>query len=709
MPDHKAGHYIHGSDPEEQRRLALLNDLLNERSLSALRLEGGEQVIDFGSGLGQLSREIARVVRRGGTAGRVVGIEQDPDQLEQAKQFASEAGEEDLVEFRLGNALDPPLSRNEKGSFDIAHTRFLLEHVPEPQALVNTMVRSVRPGGRVILEDDDHDLLRLWPEVPAFEKLWRSYLRTYDQLGNDPYVGRRLISMLNTAGAEPVKNDMPFFGSCHGDPSFDDMLVNFIGLIEGAPEKIVEKTALGHGELEQGVAALREWGKRPDATLWYVTCWAEGRRKGTTPSAAARAKTATVRPRSKLTSMQFLIESAGDLNSSLRLDEVFQKIGERVRELVDCHLFCIALWNEKTQLLEHSYSLKFGEHIEQEGGFPMGTGISGSAAELRAPIRVPDVSKDPRYVRARHAEVEIRSELAVPLLVKDRLIGTLDLESQQLDAFTEEHQQIIVALASQIATALENARLYEELQEKEKRLDADLATARRIQKGLLPAEPRHIEGLEVGAAFAPARELSGDFYDFLYYPDGRIAFILGDVAGKSTAAALYGSLAVGMLRGYALEHCSEPAALLTHLNQELLALEVERRFVALGFALYNPTDSRLVVSSAGVPQPLFVRGSSCRSLDLSGVPLGGLHDARYEVVRSALQPGDLIAFFSDGLEECESLDGERLGDGRLAEFLIDAQLQPAQSIADGMLKLSTDFSGGSEVLDDRTVIILRAT
>jgi sigma-B regulation protein RsbU (phosphoserine phosphatase) len=380
-----------------------------------------------------------------------------------------------------------------------------------------------------------------------------------------------------------------------------------------------------------------------------------------------------------------------------------------VLELVDCHLFCVALWNDKTELLEHSYSLKFGEHIEQEGGFPLGTGISGSAAADRTPIRVPDVSKDPRYVRARHAEVEIRSELAVPLLVKDRLIGTLDLESQQFDAFSDEHQKIIVALASQIATALENARLYEELHEQEARLEDDLATARGIQKGLLPTKPRRIEGLDVGAAIQPARELSGDFYDFLYYPDGRVAFVLGDVAGKSTAAALYGSLAVGMLRGFALEHSAEPSALLTHLNHELLTLDVERRFVALVFALYDPSDRRLVIASAGIPQPVLVRDSVASNLDVRGVPLGGLASARYEETEIRLAPGDVVCLFSDGLEECEGPAGEQLGESRLAQFLVEIQQQPAGRIAERLLQLSTDFSGDSEVLDDRTVVVLQAT
>ncbi len=704
-----SGHYIHGSEPEEQRRLALLNDLLNESSLQALALQGGERILDVGSGLGQLTRAMARIAG----SGRVVGIERDPEQLEKARELARDAGEEDLVEFRLGEAVNMPLDDDEWGTFDVAHTRFLLEHVPRPQAVVDGMVRAVHPGGRVILEDDDHDLLRLWPEVKGFVELWRAYLRTYDRLGNDPYVGRRLVSMLRTAGAEPSKNDMLFFGSCAGDSSFEAFVNNFVGLLEGAPETILSSTSLSRTELEEGIAELKRWGERPDGALWYVTCWAEGRRPRKTSDSddvpAKHGKLKPVRPRAKLTSMEFLIESAVDLNSSLRLDEVFKKIGDRVRELIDCHLFCVMLWNEETQLLEHSYSLKFGEHIEQEGGFPLGYGLSGSAAADRRPIRVPDVSKDPRYIRFRHAEVDVGSELAVPLVVKDRLIGALDLESQQLDAFSEEHEKIVTALAAQIATALENAQLYEKLRSRERRLEADLETARQIQTALLPVSPPPVAGIEIGAAFAAASELSGDFYDFLRYPDGRVALVLGDVAGKSTAAALYGSLAVGMMRGFALEHASEPAELLEHLNGQLHALRIEHRFVAMSFALFDPQSSVLAIGNAGVPQPLLVRDRSATRVDVTGVPLGGLREARYDVAELEVRPGDLLVFLSDGLEDCQDDRGERLGDRRLAEFLVESEAGSAQQVADDLLVLSAEYCSAAQVLDDRTVVVLKAT
>jgi serine phosphatase RsbU (regulator of sigma subunit)/SAM-dependent methyltransferase len=709
----QTGHYIHGTDPDEQRRLSLLNGLLNEASLGALRLEGHERVLDVGSGLGQLSRAMARVVG----PGRVVGVERDPQQLAEAQRQAEEDGEANLVDFRRGEAADLPLTEDERGAFDLAHTRFLLEHVPDPQRVVDSMVAALRPGGRIVLEDDDHDLLRLWPEVPNFNRVWNAYLRTYDQLGNDPYVGRRLVSLLEQAGAEPVRNDMLFFGSCAGNPSFQVFVDNFAGLIEGAADTILAKSSLSQTELEETLAAFKSWGLRSDAAMWYATCWAEARTRETRAGARRPREGATsdlsgtaprARPRSTVSSMAFLAESAADLTSSLRLEEVFRKIAERVQQLVDCHLFCVMLWNEPRQLLEHSYSVRFGEPVEQTGGFPLGYGLSGSAAADRRPIRVADVREDSRYIRFRHAEVDIRSELAVPLVLRDRLIGVLDLESQQLDAFTEEHEQIVTALASHIATALENARLYEELAEREDLMESDLATARQIQKGLLPAEPPTVDGLEIGAAFAPARELSGDFYDFLRYPDGRVAFVVGDVAGKSTAAALYGTLAVGVLRGHALEHFCGPGELLTHLNQHLYPLNVERRFVALTYAVWDPDTATLEIGNAGCPHPYLVRDGSVDNVEVGGVPTGALADSSYEVVKIQLEPGDLVLLCSDGIEDCEDARGQRLADQRLPEFLAAVRELPAQEIANDLVALTVLHTGGeSQFTDDRTVVAVR--
>ncbi len=265
--------YLHGISPEEHSRLAVLNRLLNEESLRALNLQGGEKILDVGCGLAQMARAMARLA---GDGGRVVGVDYSAEQLDGARLQAAEAGEEGLVDLRRGDAVDLPLTDGEWGSFDVAHTRFLLEHVAEPLAVVRSMVRAVRPGGRIVLQDDDHDTLRLWPESPGFVELWSAYIEAFKTLGVNPYVGRHLVSMLHQAGAEPRRNDCLFFGGCAGSPQFGTLVVNFVGILDGARDSIISKRLLGPGEFDSALEAFKSWSQRPDAAMWYTAAWAEG-------------------------------------------------------------------------------------------------------------------------------------------------------------------------------------------------------------------------------------------------------------------------------------------------------------------------------------------------------------------------------------------------------------------------------------------------
>ncbi len=432
--------------------MSRLNALLNANSLRVIGLEGGERILDVGAGLGQFSRMLARAA---GSSGAVIGIEHDADQLAEAHRQARAEGAEHLVEFRRGDAIDLPLAENEWGTFDVAHARFILEHVTDPLAVVRSMARAVRPGGRVVLEDDDHEVLRLVPEPPHVLEIWRAYYLTYQRQGKDPYVGRNLISLLHEAGLRPQANDCLFFGSASGSPNFDAMVDNFINIIDGAREAIVSFDLADDEQIDRGLKAFDEWRGQPHAAMWYTTSWAEGvrpgLRKASVPVAPpeigkdSRARD-EVKPDPTATGstslLHFLMDAAAELNSTLELEKVFHKIATGLRPLIDYHLFCVQLWNEKTQLLEHSFSMKYGKAIPQKGGFPLGYGIGGSCAVTRRPIRVPNVLEDSRYVRYRHPEVEIHSELAVPLVFKDRLIGVLDLESTEYDYFTKEHEQM---------------------------------------------------------------------------------------------------------------------------------------------------------------------------------------------------------------------------------------------------------------------------
>lgn len=264
-------HYIHGTHAEEQRRLQLMNRLLNDGSLREAAIASGERLIDFGCGLGEFTRRAAKL------AGiRAVGIERSEEQAAEAMRLASDAGEADRIEVRLGDVLAPPLGEGETGTFDVAHARFLLEHLPDPLAAVKQMVCAVRPGGRIILEDDDHDLMRLWPVPSGVLELWNAYIRTYDRNGNDPFIGRRLVSLLHQAGATPRRNHWIFFGGCAGMDVFPGLVDNMIGILHGAREAIVGPQLFDDAQFDATIERFHHWSRRRDASMWFAMAWAEG-------------------------------------------------------------------------------------------------------------------------------------------------------------------------------------------------------------------------------------------------------------------------------------------------------------------------------------------------------------------------------------------------------------------------------------------------
>jgi sigma-B regulation protein RsbU (phosphoserine phosphatase) len=405
-----------------------------------------------------------------------------------------------------------------------------------------------------------------------------------------------------------------------------------------------------------------------------------------------------------------LYEISREFTSILDREELLRRVAQRLRKLVNYQVFSVMLWNEKSQLLESVFATRHEDSIFSRMRLPLHQGITGTAAGERRTIRVNDVHADPRYI---HCETGIatRSELVVPLLLQDRLIGVLDLESSVPHAFTEEHERTLATLGSYVAIALENARLYELSRINERRLQDDLDTAREIQRQLLPTGAREVPGLDLAAGYCSARELGGDFYDFLPYGKGRLALALGDVSGKGTAAALFGSLAIGIMREHVVEHPCPPAEMLAMLNGRLHAARLDARFIALIFAVYDAGTRRLTLANAGGPYPLLVRKGEVREIRLEGVPLGLFPGIAYEETSVELQPGDFVLFASDGIHESENASKEEFGHARLAALL--AGVSPdrsASDISENVLTATDEHSGvGMPPHDDRTLVVLRVT
>ena len=272
-------------------------------------------------------------------------------------------------------------------------------------------------------------------------------------------------------------------------------------------------------------------------------------------------------------------------------------------------------------------SVRFGT-FEEKPRIKLSEGLCGAAVRSKEPVLVGDVTKDARYV---DLIPDTRSELVVPLISKDRAIGVFDLQSPALDRFTEEHVKVLTPLASQVAVAIENARLVAELVKKEERLDRELKIAQGVQHGLLPEDNPRGPGWEASAHFLPARELGGDLYDFYELEGRRLGLAVGDVAGKGVPAALYAAFASGTVRARAFEKRT-PAALMTRVNRTLRRRGVEGLFCTLAYALFDFEEHTVTLANSGLPYPLHYRAEDkrCTTVEIGGLPLGAFDSAEYE-------------------------------------------------------------------------------
>jgi len=409
-------------------------------------------------------------------------------------------------------------------------------------------------------------------------------------------------------------------------------------------------------------------------------------------------------------SIALLYEISHELTSILDREELLRRIAERVKKIVNYHVFTVMLWNESTQMLESVFAQRYESALPSRYQMPLHQGITGAAASERRTIRVVDVRLDPRYVSCGE-EIEVRSELVVPLLLRDRLVGVLDLESTKPHAFSAEHERLLNILGSYIAVALENSRLFEEARENQTRLLDDLETAREIQRQLLPSGAKEIPGLDLATAYVPARELGGDFYDLLPYGVGRLAIANGDVSGKGTAAALYGSLAIGILRELVHDNEASPSEMLEQMNNRLLAARLDARFIAMQFAVYDAALRELTIANAGGTLPLLIRNRDVTEINVAGMPLGLLPEAEYDEVRLNLVPGDVVVFASDGIHESMNKEQEEYGIDRLKELLSTvSSADPGYKVAQRIVKATDEHTGpGRQPHDDRTLLILRVT
>ena len=334
----------------------------------------------------------------------------------------------------------------------------------------------------------------------------------------------------------------------------------------------------------------------------------------------------------------------------------------------------------------------------------MGEGIIGHVALTGEPVISPDVRADPRYVNARE---ETRSEMVAPIISNDQVIGVFDLESDQLNAYTQDDLQVLMLLASQVAIIIEKVMLHEQLIEK-KRLEGQLEVARQVQLELLPAADPEVEGFDICAWNFSTEEVSGDYYDWVSIYEDQIGMVIADVSGKGVPAALLMAFLRASLRA-AIHIGYAPHISMAKVNY-LLWESIERnQFVTAFYGVLDASNKTLAYTNAGHNPPLLMDADgTARFIERGGLPLGMFRDTRYYEYYQSIEPGQLLVLYTDGATEALGANGEEYGRERLEVAVRASRHLSARELITAIQQDVLAWTDGRGASDDMTFFIVKA-
>lgn len=392
------------------------------------------------------------------------------------------------------------------------------------------------------------------------------------------------------------------------------------------------------------------------------------------------------------------------LNSALALEDVLELIVDSLAQIVPYAAAGIYLVAEEGEQLQWLKIRGYPEEETEAVRLKLGVGLVGWVAKSGTGVIVPDVSKDPRYVRAR---ATTRSEMVAPLVSRERVIGAFNLESDRLAAFTEDDLERLSTFAAHAVAAIEKARLTEEFVEK-RRLEEALAIARRIQETFLPRRAPNVPGFDLWGVNVPSEEVGGDYFDFIEIAPGHLGLAIADVSGKGIPAALIMAAFRASLRAEIRNHYAI-RTVLSKVNRLLNESVSPSQFVTAVYGVLDAANRRLTYSNAGHNPPLLRRrNGSYRLLDTGGLLLGPFPETTYSEKQVTLESGDLLVLYTDGVTEAYRDEVGEFGLERLQQVLEASAGSSAREICESIVDVVSAFRATERVRDDLTVLVVRA-
>jgi serine phosphatase RsbU (regulator of sigma subunit)/pSer/pThr/pTyr-binding forkhead associated (FHA) protein len=402
-----------------------------------------------------------------------------------------------------------------------------------------------------------------------------------------------------------------------------------------------------------------------------------------------------------------LISKVGvTLLASATLDETLGQVARLVFEAVPAER-CLIMLREGQQGELKIRAAEMRDRRPEVGEVRVSRTIIEEVVNQGRSVLTSDAQHDPRFRSSTVTFQGIRSVLAVPLGVGDRIFGMIYADSPLATSrFSEDHLKVLTTLGSVAAIRVENTRLLEEHLEQQQ-YERELQLAREIQQRFQPTAPPAVPGFELQGISFPSYQIGGDYYDFILCPDGRLVIALGDVSGKGTSAALLMSSLHAAVHAQ-VASCRPITETVGAVNRYLADNTPANRFVTLFYAELDPLTGSLSFINAGHNPPIIAHESGVlEHLGAGGVPLGILPDFDYREGRTQLRPGDVLIAYSDGVTETQNPGGEEFGTLRLQEVIAQNLTRSAAGLRDKIEAALSAFAQGTPAVDDITLVIVR--
>ncbi len=406
--------------------------------------------------------------------------------------------------------------------------------------------------------------------------------------------------------------------------------------------------------------------------------------------------------------LELVYQLSKTFNSSLDLTDVLNTVMDEVILAVHAERGFVVLKEPDERLVFRAARGVEKETIE-EPEFEISRGVVGEVIRGGQGVLTSDAQHDKRFM-GRHSVMSLglRSILCSPLQVKGLVLGAIYVDNRlHAGIFTNDDLELLNAIASSAATAIENARLYQVAVEKG-RMERELSMARRVQSGLIPEAIPELKGWQFAASWLPAREVAGDFYDFIPTDDERMGLVIADVTDKGMGAALFMALTRSMVRA-SLEMADSPAEAITKANRLVCANSSSAMPVTLFYGLIGPEDGGIVYVNAGHNPPLIYRSASKSFEELSrtGILLGVDESLVLEQGTAELEPDDFLIMYTDGVPDALNSAEESFGEDRMRESILDAVSGSAQDMSLSLLQALQKFIGDALPFDDITLLVAK--